>query len=136
MAGRAGRRRVGGRRAEGAEGKAPGSSEPNDGKRSLATWHAPDSYAFGVVLWEVCTLRRPWAGVVAAHQIWLRVEKGERPPVTDADVDGAPEGYLALMRELWHQDPVARPTFAEARRRLEAMRATAPAAAAAGNRGS
>ena len=64
------------RRAEGAEGKAPGISEPNDGKRSLATWHAPDSYAFGVVLWEVCTLRRPWAGVLAAHQIWLRVEKG------------------------------------------------------------
>ena len=56
-----------------------------------------------------------------AHQIWLRVEKGERPPVTAADADGAPEGYVALMRELWHQDPVERPTFAEALRRLRAM---------------
>ena len=40
----------------------------------------------------------------------------------------APEGYVALMRELWHQDPVARPSFAEALRRLEAMRAAAPPA--------
>ena len=70
-----------------------------------------------------------------AHQIWLRVEKGERPPVTAADEAAAPEGYVALMREMWHQDPVARPTFAEALRRLEAMRAAVSAASGGGGGG-
>ena len=46
--------------------------------------------------------------------------------MSSADVDGAPEGYVALMRELWHQDPVARPTFAEALRRLREMLAATP----------
>ena len=96
------------------------SSTPSGGKRSLATWHAPDSYAFGVVLWELLTLEQPWEGM-GANEMWLRVQRGERPALTAADVDGAPEGYVALMRELWHQDPVARPTFAEALQRLRVM---------------
>lgn len=107
-----------------AAGKSAGSN-PSDGKRSLATWHAPDSYAFGVVLWQVLTLRQPWAGVAVMHEIWIRVQRGERPPVTAADEAGAPAGFVALMRELWAQDPVARPTFAEALRRLRAMLAAA-----------
>ena len=45
--------------------------------------------------------------------------------VAAVDEAGAPEGYVALMRELWHQDPVERPTFAEALRRLRAMGARA-----------
>ena len=94
-------------------------------------WVSGDSFVQGnVLLWEALTLRRPWAGVVVAHQIWVRVQNGERPPLTAADAARAPAGYAALVRELWHQDPVARPTFAEALRRLRAMRAALPADAA------
>ena len=79
------------RRAEGAAaaGGGGGGGNSGDGKRSLATWHAPDSYAFGVVLWQVLTLRQPWAGVAVMHEIWIRVQRGERPPVTAADAAGA-----------------------------------------------
>ena len=104
------------RRAEGAADAGGKGGVSSGGKRSLATWHAPDSYAFGVVLWELLTLQQPWEGM-GAHEMWLRVRQGERPTLTAADVNGAPEGYVALMRELWHQDPVARPAFAEALRR-------------------
>ena len=72
------------------------------------------------MLWEVLTLKTPWSGM-GANEIWLRVQSGERPTVTAADDAAAPNGYIALMRELWEQDPVARPTFAEALRRLRAM---------------
>ena len=65
---------------------------------------------------------------MVAHQIWLRVQQGERPPVTAADEAGAPEGYVTLMREMWAQDPVTRPTFAEALRRLKSMLTEAPPA--------
>ena len=50
------------------------------------------------------------------------VHGGERPAVPDADAEAAPEGFMALMHELWAQDPVARPTFTEALERLRAMR--------------
>merc|ERR1711969_245493 len=77
------------------------------------------------------TLRYPWPDM-GRNEIWLRVQRGERPAITAVDVNSAPKGYVALMRELWHQDPVARPSFAEALRRLEAMRAAAPPAPGSG----
>ena len=88
----------------------PGS----DGKRkSLAQWHAVDSYAFALILWEALTLKRVWSGL-AVDDVWDRVRAGHRPPVLDEEASAAPRGYVALIRRLWHQDPVERPTFAEA----------------------
>ena len=100
------------------------SSEPtttSDGKRSLSTWHAPDAYAAGIILWEILTLKTPWGDCTSISDIWCRVQRGERPPVSDAEAAAAPKGYVTLMQELWAQDPVARPTFAEALRRLRGM---------------
>ena len=66
-------------------------------------------------------LKQPWAEETFATKLWAKVRAGERPPLTADDESRAPNGYVALMRELWHQDPVERPTFAEALRRLRAM---------------
>ena len=88
--------------------------------RPLRIWHAPDVYAFGIILWEVLTLERPW-GEMSYRDIWAHVQRGDRLPVTAADEAGAPEGYAALMRELWAHDPVARPMFSEALKRLRKM---------------
>ena len=46
-----------------------------------------------------------------AHKLFKKVQEGGRPEVTARDEEGAPEGYVALMRELWAQEPLARPTF-------------------------
>ena len=92
-------------------------NRPSDASyRPLSIWHSVDAFAFGVVLWQVLRLcGPPWKGL-KLKEMWMRVQRGERPAITAADVDSAPEGYVALMRELWHQDPVARPTVAEALR--------------------
>ena len=74
-----------------------------------------------MILWQVLTVSPlPWAGL-AVRDVWTRVQGGERPPVPPGDAASAPEGYAALMRELWHHDPVARPVFAEALSRLRRM---------------
>ena len=97
-----------------------GPSSSGGGSRRASAWHGPDAYAFGVILWEMLTLKRPFEGR-SQHEIWLLVRQGSRPHVTPAEASAAPAGYLALMRELWAQDPVERPTFAEALRRLSVM---------------
>ena len=107
------------------------NSPDPDGRRPLGIWHAPDAYSFGIILWQVLTTSgAPWEGL-DKMDIWMRVQQGKRPPVTEADETCAPEGYVALMRELWHQDPVKRPTFAEALQRLRGMAEARRAAEAA-----
>ena len=101
------------------------------GSRRASSWHGPDAYAFGIICWQMLSLQRPWRKM-SREAMWTSVRKGQRPPVTAEDEAAAPPGYIALMRELWHQDPVERPTFAEALRRLEAMRAAAPPPATGG----
>ena len=113
---------------ETADGVAPNIVLPENitGRRPLGIWHAPDAYAFGIVLWEVLTLSDPWFHTVnttreAVRDMWAGVQRGWRPVVPEAAVAAAPDGFVPLMRELWAQDPVARPTFAEALTRLRGM---------------
>ena len=101
----------------------------------LQNWHAPDSYAFACVMWEVLTLRKLWAGQTNTHDLWRAVCAGERPEIQHEEVTSAPEDYVALMRDLWSQDLKARPTFPQAVDRLDAMRKRAMAAAPGGGGG-
>ena len=89
-------------------------------------WHAGDAYAFAVILCELLTLRRPWAGL-SVDQLWRKVLAGERPEVRDAEEAAAPPGYAALMRALWAQRPGGRPTFRDALARLRDVHAAATA---------
>ena len=101
------------------------------GGRSLSSWHAPDAYAFGVICCELLTLQAPWKGLRSIEEIWRRVQSGERPSFTPGEAAAAPEGFVALMQELWDQDPLVRPSFAETLRRLRALPVKAPRAAMA-----
>ena len=78
-----------------------------------------------MILYEVLTLRAPWAGESFATALWAKVRAGERPAMTADEEAIAPEGYVALMRELWAQDPVARPMFVDTLQRLTALRKAA-----------
>merc|ERR1711969_422739 len=92
------------------------------GQRSLSSWHSPDSYAFGVMLWELLTLRQPWGhlGPDDVQELWAQVLAGERPRATAEELAGAPhKDYVKLMEDCWQQDAARRPTFREARRRLQ-----------------
>ena len=79
-------------------------------KRKLNTFHAPDAYAFAIIMWELLTLQRPWKGMTI-EEIWDAVQKGGRPEVSPEEKRGAPPEYELLMQACWSHDGATRPTF-------------------------
>lgn len=77
---------------------------------------ASDAYSFGIVAWEVLTRKVPWADVIRAEDIFLRVVmKGDRP-VIPAD---APRDIAGVIRACWAEAPEKRPVMSEI---MECMR--------------
>ena len=107
---------------------AAGRVVPDDGgpgggnkkRRALNTWHAPDAYAFGVIMWEILSLRKPWAGLKMA-KMWRRVQAGKRPEVQAHERAAAPAAYVALLERNWAQDGASRPMFEESVAALRGM---------------
>ena len=77
---------------------------------------ASDVFSFGIVLWELLTLRMPWSDSGVSQ--WLvagEVQRGGRPQVPPAEACPgleAYEPYVHLMQRCWHEDPGRRPSFA------------------------
>eukprot|EP00940_MAST-03C_sp_MAST-3C-sp2_P003556 g3556.t1 len=74
-----------------------------------------DVYSFGIVLWEALSLQAPWSHD-PKYSKWMMavisdVEAGKRPPVSRDDREGAPEGFVDLMKRCWQTDPRQRPNF-------------------------
>lgn len=72
-----------------------------------------DVYAFGIIMHELLTLRRPYSDrdVMFTYKILNAVENGERPLLTPKIRAKAPEKYCDWMELCWHQSAVARPEF-------------------------
>eukprot|EP00038_Savillea_parva_P004331 m.136509 g.136509 ORF g.136509 m.136509 type:complete len:882 (+) comp11437_c0_seq1:197-2842(+) len=73
-----------------------------------------DMYSFGIVMWELWTRRQPWCEIEGSEACFFqllveRLKSGRRPTVP-RDAGRAPDGYAALMRDCWANDPAARPS--------------------------
>ncbi|GAQ78444.1 Protein kinase superfamily protein [Klebsormidium nitens] len=74
-------------------------SEPSDEKC--------DVYSFGVILWELTTMQRPWGGMKTGQIIGAVGFQDQRLPIPDT-VDPT---IASLIRNCWKRDPRGRPAF-------------------------
>lgn len=72
-----------------------------------------DIYSYGVILWELVTGKRPYAGATDA-EIPERTIKGKRDTL-----DGISEPYASLIKGCWTIDPAKRPTLVHIIQTLE-----------------
>jgi len=80
---------------------------------------ASDVYAFGVVIWEILTGKKPFEGRNQA-QIARLTEQGKRPPVDGLDQTDA---FVGLMKRCWDQNRQSRPSFQQVSMELRKMHA-------------
>eukprot|EP01103_Thecamoeba_quadrilineata_P000567 TRINITY_DN10493_c0_g1_i1.p1 TRINITY_DN10493_c0_g1~~TRINITY_DN10493_c0_g1_i1.p1 ORF type:complete len:257 (-),score=27.46 TRINITY_DN10493_c0_g1_i1:47-733(-) len=74
-----------------------------------------DSYAFGVVLWELVTRQAPYSGIQPMQILYGVVHQGLRPPLPPS----IPPPLAHLMMICWHEIPDTRPNFEEIYKQLK-----------------
>ncbi|KAL3640732.1 hypothetical protein CASFOL_015700 [Castilleja foliolosa] len=68
-----------------------------------------DVYSFGVILWELCTMRQPWDGMNPMQVVGAVGFQHRRLDIPD-DMDPA---VADIIMKCWQTDPNQRPSFAE-----------------------
>mmetsp|Transcript_46218 Transcript_46218/g.128808 ORF Transcript_46218/g.128808 Transcript_46218/m.128808 type:complete len:291 (+) Transcript_46218:131-1003(+) len=80
-----------------------------------------DVFSFAMVAFEVAFRHVPFESL-DAHQVARQTIAGVRPDMEeDVPADEVPEGLLEIIRECWHQEPAARPSFADVRTKVEQL---------------
>ncbi|KAM9359477.1 ankyrin repeat and protein kinase domain-containing protein 1 [Symphorus nematophorus] len=81
-----------------------------------------DVYSFGIVIWEILTQQKPYAGC-SVTTVLLQVSHGKRPGV-ELIPDQKPhecDQMISIMRQCWDQDHRKRPQFSDTVRKTEAL---------------
>jgi serine/threonine protein kinase len=81
------------------------------------SWPA-DTYAFGMICYEMATRVTPFAGVSDMFGLISGICAGQRPNIPDE----VPRSLHLLINSCWATSPDQRPTFADIRKHLDAIR--------------
>nr|DBA16258.1 TPA: hypothetical protein GDO54_003670 [Pyxicephalus adspersus] len=73
-----------------------------------------DVYSYSIVIWELLTQKKPFAGN-SMMTVIVKVAAGQRPQIEDISEDGPVEcqQMIDLMQRCWNQNPNKRPSFPE-----------------------
>ena len=74
-----------------------------------------DVYSYGIMLWEMCCLKKPFKGMTKDEHASLVIHKGFRPKISS--VPGS-DDLKHLIQASWSSEAEDRPTFREIRRSL------------------
>lgn len=81
-----------------------------------------DVYSFGIVMWEVLTMLKPWANLRFGYLVAEALGRDERPIVEskrdcykDAFDALPPSNYIEVMTHCWSSRPHDRPSFVQVR---------------------
>lgn len=78
-----------------------------------------DVYSFGILLWEICSLEKPFEGYCSKKHMVNVINGGERPKMDHHHVAHWPASLQLLMKSCWSSEPKNRPSFEFVKSTLE-----------------
>ncbi|XP_051254784.1 ankyrin repeat and protein kinase domain-containing protein 1 isoform X1 [Dicentrarchus labrax] len=81
-----------------------------------------DVYSFGIVIWEILTQQKPYAGC-SVTTVLLQVSQGKRPSeeMIPEQKPNECDQMISIMKQCWDQDHRKRPLFSDTVRKMEAL---------------
>jgi serine/threonine protein kinase len=83
--------------------------------------HESDVYAFGILMWVLCTAVAPFKDVGLGQLAYEVVMQHLRPSLHESGIDKMPSKYIDLMRSCWSADANERPKFDAIVRQLRVL---------------
>lgn len=80
-----------------------------------------DAYSFGILLWELCALEKPFLGYSANKHMQQVVIGGERPSLDTSHTSWWPVELHWLLQRCWSPDPATRPNFTVIKESLQEL---------------
>lgn len=99
-----------------------------------------DVYSFGILLWEICTLEKPFKGYCSKKHLTNVIQGDERPKMDHHHTALWPVNLQWLIKSCWSREPEDRPSFnianatlVEVQDELSAMKAVGSRARSTGS---
>jgi len=70
-----------------------------------------DVYSFGILMWELCSLEKPFYGYSSGKHMQLVVLGGERPKMDNAHTQYWPANLQYMLKKCWSSYSQTRPSF-------------------------